>query len=91
MSSPARLGFGESPRSTVGLEWEIGLIRSDTADLSQSGPEVLEALARAAVEPPDGSASYVPHVAGEFMENTIELVTGVCRTVSDAGFSRSRW
>jgi len=90
MSSPARLGFGESPRSTVGLEWEIGLIRSDTADLSQSGPEVLEALARAAVEPPDGSASYVPHVAGEFMKNTIELVTGVCRTVADAGTDLDR-
>lgn len=90
MSSPARLGFGESPRSTVGLEWEIGLIRSDTADLSQSGPEVLEALARTAVEPPDGSPSYAPHVAGEFMKNTIELVTGVCRTVADAGSDLDR-
>jgi carboxylate-amine ligase len=90
MSSPARLGFGESPRSTVGLEWEIGLIRSDTADLSQSGPEVLEALARTAVGPPDGSTSYAPHVAGEFMKNTIELVTGVCRTVADAGADLDR-
>lgn len=89
MSSPARLGFGESPRSTVGLEWELGLVRSDTADLSQSGPEVLEALARTAVEPPHGSA-YVPHVAGEFMKNTIELVTGVCRTVADAGADLDR-
>lgn len=85
MSSPVRLGFGESPRSTVGLEWEIGLVRSDTADLSQSGPEVLEALARTAVEPRHESAGYAPHVAGEFMKNTIELVTGVCRTVADAG------
>jgi carboxylate-amine ligase len=85
MSSPARLGFGESPRSTVGLEWEIGLVRSDTADLAQSGPEVLEALARDAVGPPEGAAIYGPHVAGEFMKNTVELVTGVCRTVADAG------
>ena len=90
MSSPARLGFGESPRSTVGLEWEIGLVRSDTADLSQSGPEVLEALARDAVGPPEGGASYAPHVAGEFMKNTVELVTGVCRTVADAGTDLTR-
>ena len=48
MSSPARLGFGESPRSTVGLEWEIGLVGPTRADLSQAGPEVLEALARTA-------------------------------------------
>ncbi|MFD2797306.1 glutamate--cysteine ligase [Promicromonospora vindobonensis] len=85
MSSPVRLGFGESPRSTVGLEWEIGLVDSDTAELSQAGPAVLDALARDVGQPRHTSTSYAPHVTGEFMKNTIELVTGVCGTVADAG------
>jgi carboxylate-amine ligase len=91
MSTPARLGFGESPRSTVGMEWEIGLVASETANLSQSGPVVLDALGPIAVfGPQDGAAAYMPHVTGEFMKNTIELVTGVCRTVSGAGADLTR-
>jgi carboxylate-amine ligase len=90
MSSPARLGFGESPRSTVGLEWEIGLVDSDTADLSQAGPAVLDALARDVDESRHTSTGYAPHVTGEFMKNTVELVTGVCGTVADAGTDLTR-
>ncbi|WP_423462407.1 glutamate--cysteine ligase [Promicromonospora sp. MS192] len=84
MSSPARLGFGESPRSTVGLEWEIGLVEPGTADLAQSAPQVLEALARAG-EPQPAGTGFAPQVTGEFMRNTVELVSGVCRTVGQAG------
>lgn len=93
MSSPALLGFGESPRSTVGLEWEIGLVEPGTANLSQAGPEVLDALARDGgswADQRDDSVVYAPHVTGEFMNNTIELVTGVCRTVADAGADLTR-
>lgn len=91
MSSPARLGFGESPRSTVGLEWEIGLVDSRTADLSQAGPEVLAAVARDVGAPRQSpTGGYAPHVTGEFMKNTVELVTGVCRTVADAGTDLTR-
>lgn len=91
MSSPTRLGFGSSPRSTVGLEWEIGLVETGSADLSQSGPEVLDALTRgAAGAAQDGPATYAPHVAGEFMKNTIELVTGVCQSVGEAGTDLTR-
>lgn len=86
MSSPAQLGFGESPRSTVGIEWEIGLVEPGTADLCQAGPEVLQALARdGGNQPEDTAGNVVPHVTGEFMKNTIELVSGVGRTVADAG------
>jgi carboxylate-amine ligase len=90
MSSPARLGFGESPRSTVGLEWEMGLVEPGTAELSQAGPEVLEALARGGGNQQDYSGTYAPHVTGEFMNNTIEIVTGVCRTVGEAGKDLTR-
>ncbi|MFI8524564.1 glutamate--cysteine ligase [Promicromonospora sukumoe] len=85
MSSPARLGFGESPRSTVGLEWEIGLVEPGTADLCQAGPEVLEALARDGGNQRSGPGGLAPHVTGEYMKNTIELVSGVGRTVAEAG------
>ncbi|MFD7024376.1 glutamate--cysteine ligase [Promicromonospora sukumoe] len=85
MSSPARLGFGESPRSTVGLEWEIGLVEPGTADLCQAGPEVLEALARDGGNQRTGPGGLAPHVTGEYMKNTIELVSGVGRTVAEAG------
>src|SRR5688572_11553789 len=90
MSSPTRLGFGDSPRSTVGLEWEIGLVEPGTADLAQAGPAVLEALARGGGNQQQGPAGYAAHVTGEFMKNTIELVSGVGRTVADAGADLSR-
>ncbi|MFI2488086.1 glutamate--cysteine ligase [Promicromonospora kroppenstedtii] len=90
MSSPAQLGFGESPRSTVGIEWEIGLVEPGTADLSQAGPEVLEALARDGGNRQRGSGGLIPHVTGEYMKNTIELVSGVGSTVADAGADLTR-
>ncbi|WP_020016176.1 glutamate--cysteine ligase [Promicromonospora sukumoe] len=90
MSSPAQLGFGESPRSTVGIEWEIGLVEPGTADLCQAGPEVLEALARDGGNRQHGPYGLAPHVTGEYMKNTIELVSGVGRTVADAGADLTR-
>ncbi|MCP2264832.1 glutamate--cysteine ligase [Promicromonospora thailandica] len=91
MSSPARLGFGASPRSTVGIEWEIGLVESGSADLAQSAPQVLEALARDdAGRSADAAGGPAPQVTGEFMKNTIELVSGVCRTVGQAGADLER-
>ncbi|WP_036964890.1 glutamate--cysteine ligase [Promicromonospora kroppenstedtii] len=90
MSSPAQLGFGESPRSTVGIEWEIGLVEPGTADLSQAAPEVLEALARDGGNRPHGPGGLTPHVTGEYMKNTIELVSGVGSTVAAAGADLTR-
>ncbi|GGM12741.1 glutamate--cysteine ligase [Promicromonospora citrea] len=85
MSSPVKLGFGESPRSTVGIEWEIGLVDPASADLAQSAPRVLQALARDDAVAPAGDPGHAPQVTGEFMKNTVELVSGVCRTVGQAG------
>jgi carboxylate-amine ligase len=90
MSSPTQLGFGDSPRSTVGIEWEIGLVEPGTADLSQAGPEVIEALARGGGNRQHGPAGLAPHVTGEYMKNTIELVSGVGSTVAEAGADLTR-
>ena len=90
MSSPTRLGFGESPRSTVGLEWEIGLVDPGSAALSQAGPEVLDALARETAVSTDGTPGRTARVTGEFMKNTIELVSSVSQTVGAAGADLAR-
>ncbi|WP_369371054.1 glutamate--cysteine ligase [Promicromonospora sp. Populi] len=85
MSTPVQLGFGASPRSTVGLEWEVALVDPATGELTQTAPQVLEALERSPLQAQGGS-----HVTGEFMKNTVEMVTGVCRTVADAGADLTR-
>lgn len=77
------LPFARSARSTVGLEWELALVDADSADLRQVAPAVLDA-----VRPP-GRESH-PHVHPELLLNTIEVVSGVGRTVAEAGADLAR-
>jgi len=72
------LPFARSERSSVGIEWELALVDKDSGDLRQVAQTVLDA-----VEPADGSQH--PHVRQELLLNTVEVVSGVCRTVGDAG------
>ncbi|AYD89352.1 glutamate--cysteine ligase [Actinomyces sp. 2119] len=65
-----RLAFASSPRSTLGVEWELALIDRDSLDLRQCAAEVLAAV------------GDDPHIHGEMMLNTIELVSGARSTVS---------
>ncbi|WP_125773673.1 glutamate--cysteine ligase [Antribacter gilvus] len=81
MSTPARLPFARSERSTVGLEWELALVDTDSGDLRQTAGTVLEALA------PDGDH---PRFKSEFLRNTVEVVSGVSRTVGEAGADLQR-
>src|SRR5690606_31462448 len=78
-----QIPFARSERSTLGLEWEVALVDADSGDLRQVADTVLGALRR-----PDGSDH--PHVAQELLLNTVELVTGVCRTVGEAGADLQR-
>ena len=77
------LTFARSPRSTVGLEWELALVDADTGDLRQVAETVLEE-----VRPPGAEAH--PHVHPELLLNTIEVVSGVGRTVAEAGADLDR-
>ena len=70
--------FAASARSTVGLEWELALVDADSGDMRQAGPSVVAALC------PDAEHQH-PHVHAEFFRNTVELVSGVSRTVGEAG------
>ena len=65
------LPFAHSERSTLGVEWELQLIDRDSLDLRQCAAEILRAVR------PD------PHIHGEMMLNTVELVSGARRTVAD--------
>ena len=77
------IDFASSPQSTLGVEWEIALIDRESGELTQRAAEVLGILREhrpELLEP----ASDRAHVTGEFLENTIEVITGVCTTVAQA-------
>ncbi len=69
--------FARSARSTVGIEWEIALIDKETGELKNIADKVLGELYG-----PDFSAH--PFITGELLMNTVELVSDVHSSVSDA-------
>ena len=78
-----QIDFKPSTRSTIGVEWEFGLVEADTGKLSSSAPEVLAALSELGHGKEDTETAA--HITNEFLQNTIELVTGVQHKVSDIG------
>ena len=73
-----KIPFAASERSTVGIEWELALVDTDSGDLRQVAQTVLDAVA-----PPGGGEH--PTIKQELLLNTVEIVSGVCRTVREAG------
>jgi carboxylate-amine ligase len=71
------IDFARSERSTVGIEWELALVDRDSGELVSAADEVLLALHQ-----PDGSPH--PHITGELLLNTVELVSSVHTTVGAA-------
>ncbi|MFF7292376.1 glutamate--cysteine ligase [Microbacterium sp. NPDC008134] len=71
------LEFAPSARSTVGLEWEIMLADPASGDLTGRAPELLDVLE-------EQSASERHTVTGELLTNTIEVTSGVGRSVAHA-------
>ncbi|AEE45204.1 glutamate--cysteine ligase [Cellulomonas fimi] len=78
MAAPVTLPFARSERSTVGLEWEVALVDADSGDLRQAAQSIFDA-----VRPADGSDH--PSIKQELLLNTVEVSSGVCRTVGQAG------
>lgn len=72
------IDFAASPRSTLGIEWELALIDRATRELSCVAPQILRELSDRF--PPQ----HFPHLASELLENTIELVTAPHPRVSGA-------
>ncbi|MFC4615981.1 glutamate--cysteine ligase [Cellulomonas algicola] len=78
MAAPVTLPFARSARSSVGLEWEVALVDADSGDLRQAAQAIFDT-----VRPTDGSEH--PHIKQELLLNTVEVASGVCRTVGEAG------
>jgi glutamate---cysteine ligase / carboxylate-amine ligase len=72
-----RIEFARSDRSTLGVEWELEVVDRTSGDLVPAAPEILRTTR---VENDDD----VPRLTSELLTNTVEVVTGVHRTVSGA-------
>jgi len=70
--------WNPSRGATVGVEWELQLIDASSKMLRQDAREVLAAL------PALSEAGEHPKLRHELMQSTIEVVTGICGTVSEA-------
>jgi carboxylate-amine ligase len=71
-----RIEFAASPEPTLGVEWELALVDRQTRDLRN---EAAHLFARAKARLPDPGRLHK-----ELLRNTVEVVTGVCRTVDEA-------
>jgi carboxylate-amine ligase len=70
--------WNPSRGATLGVEWEVQLIDSDTKLLRQEAGKLLDAL------PVISDTGEHPRIRHELMQSTLELVTGICSTVSEA-------
>ena len=68
--------FAQSTRSTLGLEWELALVDHPSGDLAPVAPDLLHSLT---IEDARGTSK----ITGELLTNTVEVVSGVNRTVAD--------
>ncbi len=72
------ISWNPSRGPTLGIEWELQLIDARTRLLRQDADGVLAALPGL-----DASGEH-PKIRHELMQSTVEIVTGVCSTVSEA-------
>ncbi|WP_223695212.1 glutamate--cysteine ligase [Leifsonia poae] len=72
-----QIEFSESERSTVGIEWELGLVDAASGDLVHIAEEVLRELGT------DDGVEH-PQITHELLLNTVELVSRVHHTVPEA-------
>jgi glutamate---cysteine ligase / carboxylate-amine ligase len=72
------IGWKPSQGATLGVEWELQLIDAASKLLRQDAREVISEL-RAL-----GALGARPKIHDELMQSTVEVVTGVCSTVSEA-------
>ncbi len=71
-----RIPFNSSPRTSLGIEWELQLVDPATRQLASAASELLAELA--------GGEDEHPKAKHELFESTVEIITGVSMTVADA-------
>jgi carboxylate-amine ligase len=72
-----QIPFTSSPRSSLGVEWELELVDLETRELSGAASGILGEISR-----PHGGEH--PKAKHELLESCIEVITGVCTTVEEA-------
>ena len=72
-----RIPFGDSARSTLGIEWELALVDHVSGELTPAAPDILDQLKL------PGGIDH-PHVCGELLTNTVEVISGIHHRVTDA-------
>ncbi len=77
MSVP--IPFTSSPRASLGVEWELELVDRETRQLSSAASGLLSDLRAAG-----GYGDEHPKAKHELLESCVEIITGVCGTVSEA-------
>lgn len=70
--------FAQSPRSTLGIEWELALVDQGNHGLVSIAPALLESIAS------PSTPGAMPQITRELLENTIELVSAPHQRVGDA-------
>ncbi|PYI37819.1 glutamate--cysteine ligase [Arthrobacter psychrolactophilus] len=76
-----KIDFAQSEQSTLGLEWEIALVDKESGELAARANDVFANIT--AAHPDVMEDGEHPHIKGEMLQNTVELVTGVNHTVSE--------
>ncbi|MEO9326505.1 glutamate--cysteine ligase [Gordonia aurantiaca] len=69
--------FDGSPAPTLGVEWEFALTDKVTGDLSNSAAALFAAVG-------ENHPERAGKIHKELLRNTVELVTGICRTTGEA-------
>jgi carboxylate-amine ligase len=72
-----QIPFTSSPRSSLGVEWELELVDLQSRELASGASDILAELGR-----PFGGEH--PKAKHELLESCIEVITGVCTTVDEA-------
>ncbi len=72
-----QIPFSSSPRASLGVEWELQLVDRDTRELTSGASEILDLMA------PAPGVEH-PKAKHELLQSTVEVITGVCTTVSEA-------
>ncbi len=72
-----QIPFASSPRSSLGVEWEVELVDLETRELRSGATDILDELSK----PYGGEHPKAKH---ELLESCVEVITGVCTTVAEA-------
>jgi carboxylate-amine ligase len=71
-----RIDFRGSAEPTIGVEWEFALVDKSSRDLANSASDLFAVAGPRLADP--------TRLHKEMLRNTVEVVTGVCRTAGEA-------